>query len=278
MPGTRRHPSGFTLIELLVVIGIIALLVSIILPSLGRAKELTRRASCSVNLKGIAEGAQMYAKENDELLPAIENNQELMHQVGTQYLSESDANSACASRAWFKLIREGSVAPGAFSCPSDDAVNDDRDPANHYDFNPSSESERPLSYSMQVNKNVGDEDDMGRVTIHSDPGGKAIGSDFNGLASWVPRSGNLWYTEQGDVAITEQNEEDGLLNSPNHDREGHNVVYLDSHVSWETTTRCGLSNDCIWTVDDEDGDPDDMGTATITNRDYPATIEDSVLR
>lgn len=273
----RRSPAGFTLIELLVVIGIIALLVSIILPSLGRAKELARRASCAVNLNGIAKGAQMYAKENGDLLPAIEKNYANMHVVGLDHdQAGPGAGAGCASRAWYLLVRHGSVDMKSFTCPSDNDVNGEGNP-DDYDFNPTSSDKHPYSYSMQVNKldiDGGGETRRGMLTIASDPGGKAIGSDFNGLARWVERAPDYWFTQEGEINITLANDDEGLLNSANHDREGHNVLYLDAHVSWETTTRCGLNNDCIWTVDNGD----DMGTATITGRDYPATIEDSVLR
>ncbi len=56
--------KGFTLIELLVVIGIIALLVSILMPALSRAKELAKRTVCSANLKGIGNASVIYMNEN----------------------------------------------------------------------------------------------------------------------------------------------------------------------------------------------------------------------
>ncbi len=64
-----RRWKGFTLVELLVVVAIIALLVSILLPSLGMAKEAARRVTCSANLRNLGLAANFYASENDDWLP-----------------------------------------------------------------------------------------------------------------------------------------------------------------------------------------------------------------
>jgi prepilin-type N-terminal cleavage/methylation domain-containing protein len=62
-PENRR--SGFTLIELLVVIAVIALLLAVLLPSLRKAKALTKRVTCQSNLKQIANAWSMYLDDND---------------------------------------------------------------------------------------------------------------------------------------------------------------------------------------------------------------------
>jgi len=63
-----RRPA-FTLIELLVVIAIIAILASLLLPVLGRAKETARATACANNLRQFSQAAAMYTFDNKGSLP-----------------------------------------------------------------------------------------------------------------------------------------------------------------------------------------------------------------
>lgn len=65
--GYRR---GFTLIELLVVVAIITLLIAILLPSLGQAREQAKTTMCASNLRQLGLGMRLYAQENDDRFPA----------------------------------------------------------------------------------------------------------------------------------------------------------------------------------------------------------------
>jgi len=65
----KRSTSGFTLVELLVVIAIIALLASLLLPSLQSARESAGRTGCISNIKQIGVALMSYAVSNDGYLP-----------------------------------------------------------------------------------------------------------------------------------------------------------------------------------------------------------------
>jgi len=65
---TNLARRGFTLIELLVVVAIIGLLISILLPSLARAKEQARIAKCLANLRTITQAGATYVNDQDDLV------------------------------------------------------------------------------------------------------------------------------------------------------------------------------------------------------------------
>ena len=69
MPSRRPKFSAFTLVELLVVIGIIAVLIGLLLPSLGRARSQARSVNCLSNLRQMAIAAQAYVNKYNGCFP-----------------------------------------------------------------------------------------------------------------------------------------------------------------------------------------------------------------
>jgi prepilin-type N-terminal cleavage/methylation domain-containing protein len=69
---SRSRRGGFTLIELLVVVAIIAVLIAILLPSLGRARDNAKTVRCQSNLSQLYKAINLYATENDDyFLPTV---------------------------------------------------------------------------------------------------------------------------------------------------------------------------------------------------------------
>lgn len=139
-----KRTKGFTLIELLVVITIIALLVSILLPALGRAREMANRIRCGANLKGLARATTMYFGDFNGQGPKSFHTNELGSNFGTwkfwdgtnpyyarQILLSAgipeypDKNlfdnfgSNVGSCLWL-LVRHEDISPKTFICPSAD--------------------------------------------------------------------------------------------------------------------------------------------------------------
>ena len=106
--------AGFTLAELLVVISIIALLISILTPVLGKAKVIARRTACRSQLRGVGMALRMYVDDNDQMmpvaaqLPSQEPNLPCITDVLLPYLKNRKAMRCPADRQDNYFEKEGS--------------------------------------------------------------------------------------------------------------------------------------------------------------------------
>jgi len=100
-PG-RTRKRAFTMVELLVVIGIIALLIAILLPVLGKARAASQNASCLSNLRQIMNAFRLYALDNKERLP----------------------DPSAAQQSWESLLRTYLTAKEAYHCQADGGLFD----------------------------------------------------------------------------------------------------------------------------------------------------------
>src|SRR5678815_3508066 len=67
-----KHPRhAFSLVELLVVISIVGVLVALLLPSLGKAREVARRVSCASQMRQLFVAAACYTVDNKTRLPTV---------------------------------------------------------------------------------------------------------------------------------------------------------------------------------------------------------------
>lgn len=250
-----RRTKAFTLIELLVVIAIIALLVSILMPGLSRAREIARRASCKANVSSIGKALAMYSASFNDQYPFLRTDPAFWITAPTGLSSASsgitdsnvgvtDSSQANISAFMFMLVRFGQ-GPGIFVCPS--CSNDKVDPLTKgpsnlffWDFS----SDTNVSYSYQAPVRVSTTSSRGGASSYSPDDFR---SGFNSssdsslviLADRGPGYGNSTIITTFDWA-TDGNTTLGM--SQNHSAgEFINALCADTHVIDGTTANIGCT-------------------------------------
>jgi prepilin-type N-terminal cleavage/methylation domain-containing protein len=269
-----KRRKGFTLIELLVVIAIIALLIAILLPSLGRARELANRTACSANITGIIKSSVIYAQSNQDSFPTPGN-----YQGANQYRTDvnitGDSTQADAAileiqastnsgdadykanavktrgnvnSALWMLVLQGGVSAKGLLCKSDPVASSPSKLTNtsgKYFLTP--DSNRAVSYSIAYpyasNGSLGG---WWRDNTESDVPIVADMAPASGTGSPVRNPAALTIVAAGGSAKQ--------WNSNNHNGEGQEVGFGDAHVEWTTKPTVGPvntalnDNDNIWSA------------------------------
>lgn len=241
---------GFTFVELLVVIFLFVVLGTFVVSCARRGHGDNSRVRCASNLRQIGQAILLYS--NDQLNGAFPRTRTSAgpdrvptwgtNPAATQPFAEDGPNENDVTAAMFLLLRTQDITSEVFTCPSSDAEKDtygavDKAPIDRSNF---TDVKKNLSYSYQ---NPYASDSAVKAGWHLD---NKLGAEYAVAADTCGGTG------EKALALTSTSSAKDMrqANSPNHDRDGQNILYGDGHVAWESNPFVGANRDNIYTTSD----------------------------
>jgi prepilin-type N-terminal cleavage/methylation domain-containing protein len=285
--------KGFTLVELLVVIAIIALLMGILMPALARVRQLAFRMTCGTNLSGIGKAMLLYSNDYQDELPRAGGRTSQWGQVplwdsANRYqayglAADGSGGTATVSSCFYLLVKYTEVTPKSFVCKGDagttefklsdmqTAVAANFELIDAWDFGPMAEAYKHCSYSYHMPFG------LYALTVSSEPG-FAVAADRNPFLKSPAADAKTLAAFKPDLDAfkgTQDQAKEG--NAIAHQLDGQNVMYLDTHVSFEKRAYCSIEDDNIYLISQDPTKGSPLGIIPVPGAATPANRKDSVL-
>lgn len=274
-----KRSRGFTLIELLVVVAIIGLLVSMLIPTLSKAREITKQTVCGSNLNGIGKALALYQSEAKELYPILYQytaypTPNASGDPGTFRMTNTEpfswttepANAAAASNLWGNahqqslslLSARGYTGDRTFLCPS----NSEDGPVDR-----SSTSTTGSRYGFANAKNCS----YGIQTFWDATQYKILVDGLEGDVAII--ADRALYN--GNNVVYQDRFQNKPSNSGNHRQLGQNVLFAAYNVRFEEDPKCGSNRNMIYAAESWNSSNNTWGGPQAPR--WPNDKKDSVI-
>jgi hypothetical protein len=270
----------------------------ILMPALARVRQLAFRMTCGTNLSGIGKAMLLYSNDYQDELPRAGGRNSVWgspavwdatsRQLAYGVDATGNGGAATISSCFYLLVKYTEVTPKSFICKGDSGTSEfklsdlqQQEPAGFelidgWDFGPMTDSSKHCSYSYHFPFG------LYALTVSSEPG-FAVAADRNPflkspaadprlLTDFLPDLTSANYTGPKGTADQAKN---GNCNA--HQLDGQNVMFLDTHVSFEKRSYCSIEDDNIYLVSDRPTQGSAYGTMPTVPTVNITSRKDSVL-
>jgi len=250
----RHKTQNLRPVEILIVLFMFLFLLAVVPLACRRVRSTDYRMVCGTNLSGLGKAMLIYSNDYDDELPRSGGRKSIWAsripnwQASNRFQAYGVAANGTGgvgsiSSCFYLLVKYTEVTPKTFICPQDRGTSEfkptdegagNRDLIELWDFGADPTDNCSYSYHMPFA--------LYPLTTSSEPG-MAVAADRNPFIEQPmaePKNFARFQVEMGREGVK-------AGNAHQHDDEGQNVLFLDSHVAFEKVPYCGINDDNIYT-------------------------------